>query len=145
MHVSDILASKGAAVLTIAADATVAEAARLLASKRIGAVLIGAGAGAGGLAGILSERDIVRGLAERGEHVLQEPVSTLMTRNVVVCAPEHSLDQIMGMMTERRIRHLPVVDGAKLVGVISIGDAVKHRIAEIEREAQDLRAYITAA
>lgn len=145
MNVAAILKGKGIGVLAVRAETTVAEAAKLLAAKRIGAVVVEGGAGAGGLAGILSERDIVRGLAEKGAAVMDRPVADLMTRDVVVTSSTHTIDRVMGMMTEKRIRHLPVVDGGRLVGVISIGDVVKHRIAEIEREAQDLRSYITAA
>jgi len=145
MNVAAILKGKSGAIATVRSDTSVAEAAKLLASRRIGAVLVDGGKGAGGLAGILSERDIVRGLAERGAGVLDRPVGDLMTRDVVVTTSSHTIDRVMGLMTERRIRHLPVVDNGALVGVISIGDVVKHRIAEIEREAEALRTYITAA
>jgi CBS domain-containing protein len=145
MNVAAILKGKGGAIATVRSETSVAEAAKLLASRRIGAVLVDGGKGAGGLAGILSERDIVRGLAERGAGVLDRPVGDLMTRDVVVTTSSHTIDRVMGLMTERRIRHLPVVDNGALVGVISIGDVVKHRIAEIEREAEALRTYITAA
>ncbi|MBM3555406.1 MAG: CBS domain-containing protein [Alphaproteobacteria bacterium] len=145
MNVAAILKSKGNSVLAVAPASSVAEAAKLLAGRRIGAVLVDGGSGPGGISGILSERDIVRGLAESGAPVLDKPVSTLMTKDVVTCAPSHTLAQIMALMTEKRIRHLPVAEGNQLVGVISIGDVVKFRIAEIEREAQDLRDYIQAA
>jgi CBS domain-containing protein len=145
MNVAAILKGKSGAIATVRSETSVAEAASLLASRRIGAVLVDGGKGAGGLAGILSERDIVRGLAERGAGVLDRPVGDLMTRDVVVTTSSHTIDRVMGLMTERRIRHLPVVDNGALVGVISIGDVVKHRIAEIEREAEALRTYITAA
>ena len=145
MNVAAILKGKAAAILCVRPETLVAEAAKLLAAKRIGAVLVEGGKGAGGLAGILSERDIVRGLADRGAAVLERPVSDLMTRDVVVTTSTHTIDRVMGLMTEKRIRHLPVVDNGALVGVISIGDVVKHRIAEVEREAEELRTYITAA
>jgi len=145
MNVAAILKGKTVGVLAVRPETLIAEAAKLLASRRIGAVVVEGGNGPGGLAGILSERDIVRGIADKGAAVLERPVSDLMTRDVVVTNSSHTIDRIMAMMTERRIRHLPVVDGGRLTGVISIGDVVKHRIAEVEREAEELRTYITAA
>ena len=145
MNVAAILKGKGTAIVTVRPETTVAEAANLLASRRIGAVLVEGGKGAGGLAGILSERDIVRGLADKGAAILDRPVSDLMTRDVVVTTSSHSIDRVMGLMTEKRIRHLPVVDGGALVGVISIGDVVKHRVAEIEAESRAMRDYIAMA
>ncbi len=140
MNVSGILKEKGSDVLTVAADVTVGEAAKCLTDRKIGAVVV-AGAG-GGVGGILSERDIVRGVAAHGAGVLSEPVSTLMTAEVITCGAEDTVDQLMDLMTGRRIRHLPVVEGGALCGIISIGDVVKARIAETEAEATALKEYI---
>jgi CBS domain-containing protein len=122
---------------------SIATAIALLHARRIGAVLVRDERGA--VQGVLSERDVVRGLSDHGAALLDQPVASLMTREVKTCAPDDSIDHIMAVMTERRVRHLPVMDDDRLVGVISIGDVVKHRLAEIESEAQDLRAYIAAA
>ena len=143
MHVAQILKDKGRAVETVDADATVAEAVARLAQRRIGAVVVKGVDGR--IAGILSERDIIRVLAEEGPDALERPVADLMTRNVVTCREADTIDEIMALMTARRIRHLPVVEGGKLAGIISIGDVVKHRVAEVELEAMAMRDYITAA
>lgn len=140
MHVEQILARKGRDVVSVAAGTTVGEAARIMAEKRIGAVLVRGETGI--VAGILSERDVVRGMAAAGDDCTGLTVDSLMTRDVEVCEPADSIDQIMRVMTERRFRHLPVMDGNVLVGMISIGDVVKDRIAEIEVEAEAMRAYI---
>lgn len=140
MNVAGILKEKGSDVLTVAADVTVADAARSLTDRKIGAVIV-AGAG-GGVGGILSERDIVRGVADKGAAILTQPVSTLMTAEVVTCQPDDTVDQLMDLMTGRRIRHLPVVEDGTLRGIISIGDVVKTRIAETEAEAEALKEYI---
>jgi CBS domain-containing protein len=118
-------------------------AAKLLSRHRIGAVVI---RGAGGrLAGILSERDIVRAIAEDGAEALQRPVSQVMTRDVVTCAEHDTCAEIMERMTARRFRHLPVLRDNTLVGLISIGDVVKQRVDEIERDAEAMRDYIRTA
>ena len=119
---------------------TVSGAARLLTDRRIGALVVGDESG--DIAGMLSERDIVAGIATHGAAVLDQAVSELMTRKVVFCHPRDTIADVMGKMTDRRIRHLPVVDGDRLLGVISIGDVVKQRIAETENEAEALREYI---
>lgn len=142
MSVRAILKDKGTEIISVAPDDSIKSASELLAAKRIGAVIVRGGDGA--IAGVLSERDIVRGVAEQGELCLKMKVSQLMTASVVTCTPEDSVAGIMGKLTDRRIRHLPVVDNGELVGVISIGDVVKYRIAEAEKEAMALRDYITS-
>ena len=143
MTVRTILAGKGREVATIEPNATLADAVRLLAEKRIGAtVVLGADRR---VVGILSERDIVRVLAERGAAVLNEPVSQTMTRKVSTCNENETVVQIMERMTEGKFRHVPVVDQGQLAGIISIGDVVKHRLHEMERESAAMRDYILTA
>jgi CBS domain-containing protein len=143
MTVKAILSRKGGDVVTIAPTAQLAEAVKLLAARRIGAIVI-TGPGER-VAGILSERDIVRVLAERGTAVLDEQVGAVMTRNVVTCTGAETVSAIMERMTAHRFRHLPVVEQNKLVGIISIGDVVKRRVEEIEGESNALREYIATA
>ncbi len=143
MTVSLILAGKGRDVVTIEPNASLASAIALLAEKRIGAVLI-LGADRR-IVGILSERDIVRALAERGAGVLAEPVSSIMTRKVTTCHGGETVAQIMERMTEGKFRHVPVVEQGRLVGIISIGDVVKHRLHEMESESAAMRDYILTA
>jgi CBS domain-containing protein len=143
MTVSIILAGKGRDVVTIEPSASLAEAVRVLAEKRIGAALI-LGADRR-IAGIISERDIVRALAERGAAVLVEPVSQTMTRKVETCNESETVVTIMERMTAGKFRHMPVVDQGRLVGVVSIGDIVKHRVHEMERESVAMRDYIMTA
>jgi CBS domain-containing protein len=143
MTVSIILAGKGRDVVTIEPSASLAEAIRVLAEKRIGAALI-LGADRR-IAGIISERDIVRALAERGAAVLVEPVSQTMTRKVETCNESETVVTIMERMTAGKFRHMPVVDQGRLVGVVSIGDIVKHRVHEMERESVAMRDYIMTA
>jgi CBS domain-containing protein len=143
MLVRAILQQKGADVVTASDDETVEAAARRLATRRIGALVVTAeGAAGGDVRGILSERDIVRGLAERGPAVLTAPVSSLMTTDVRTCGLDDGLEDLMATMTEHRIRHLPVLDGPALVGIVSIGDVVKHRVGELQVEARTLHDYI---
>jgi CBS domain-containing protein len=142
MQVVHILRDKGRDVMTIAPEATMAEAARLLAVKRIGAVIVCDRSGA--LAGILSERDIVRALSQANADALAHAVSDHMTRDVATCCEADSVDDLMEQMTRGRFRHVPVVENGQLAGIISIGDVVKTRIAETVREAQTLREYIAA-
>ena len=139
MDVATILREKGDRTVALDPEATMAECAGVLARERIGAVLVCDG---DTVAGILSERDIVRALAADGAAALDQPAGRLMTRNVVFCQPRDSIDELMQVMTDRRIRHLPVDDGGRLAGLVSIGDIVKYRLMEIETEAQSLRAYI---
>jgi CBS domain-containing protein len=143
MTVKAILSLKGKDVLTIEPAATLAAAAKLLAERRIGAVMV---TGVDGrVAGILSERDIVRALAERGADVLDERVDRVMTRKVVTCTEAETIASIMERMTAGKFRHLPVVDQGHLIGIVSIGDVVKYRLREIETESQALREYILTA
>jgi CBS domain-containing protein len=143
MTVSIILAGKGREVVTIEPSASLAEAIKVLAEKRIGAALI-LGADRR-IAGIISERDIVRALADRGAAVLGEPVSQTMTRKVETCNENETVVTIMERMTAGKFRHMPVVDQGRLVGVVSIGDIVKHRVHEMERESVAMRDYIMTA
>ena len=140
MTISIILASKGREVVTIAPSASLASAVGLLVEKRIGAVLI-LGADRR-VVGILSERDVVRALAERGAGALEEPVSQTMTRKVSTCNENESVFNIMERMTDERSRHVPVVDQGKLIGIVSIGDVVKHRLQEMERDSAAMHNYI---
>ncbi len=141
MNVAAILKQKGRAVTTAQPTVTLLEVANKLAAKRIGAIVV---VGARGeVAGILSERDIIRALAEVGPECLTRPVKETMTRQVVTCQETDTLEELMAMMTARRFRHLPVVTDGSLVGIISIGDVVKHHIAEVEMEATAMREYIT--
>ena len=141
MNVASILRQKGRAVTTASPAATLLEVADRLASKRIGAIVV---VGAGGeLDGIISERDIIRALADVGPSCLARPVSEIMTKQVVTCQETDTLDELMAMMTARRFRHLPVVTDGALVGIVSIGDVVKHHVAEVEMEATAMRDYIT--
>lgn len=143
MLVKHILSNKGRDIICIPADALLAEAVRLLARKRIGAVI--ARGEAGKLAGILSERDVVRALSEGADAALARPVSAYMTASVATCTEDDSVEDLMEMMTHGRFRHVPVLDGrGELCGLISIGDVVKTRIAETVHEAQSLREYISA-
>jgi CBS domain-containing protein len=141
MLIEQILASKGRDVVTTRPDATIAEVAKLLKAKRIGAVVVTDVDGA--LCGIISERDLARGLADHGAKLLGMRVSQLMTVDVVTCSPGDSLDRLQQQMTEGRFRHLPVVDDGRMIGIISIGDVVKHRLDELETEAHMLHDYIT--
>lgn len=140
MNVEAILKTKGREVISVKPGESVATAAETLHRRRIGAALVLDDDGA--IRGVLSERDVVRGLAQHGGVVLGMKVADLMTADVLTCEPADTIDRIMQMMTEGRVRHLPVERNGKLVGVISIGDVVKHRLAEIESEAQRLREYI---
>ena len=141
MKVSDILKVKGYDIVSLAVGEPVAAAVALLAEHQIGAVLILDENG--GIAGILSERDICRALSMEKERVLQMRVGDLMTREVATCSPNHDVAAIMGLMTAQRFRHVPVVDNGKLVGLVSIGDIVRSRIEEAEAEVEALRRYIT--
>jgi len=143
MTVSIILASKGREVVTIAPSASLASAVGLLVEKRIGAVLI-LGADRR-VIGILSERDVVCALAERGAGALEEPVSQTMTRKVSTCNENESVFNIMERMTDGKSRHVPVVDQGQLVGIVSIGDVVKHRLHEMERDSAAMHDYILTA
>ena len=143
MSVSHILKSKGCDVVTVAPTASVAAIAEILARRRIGAVIVSSDGER--IAGIVSERDVVRVLAEKGAASLVLRADAIMSHPVKTCEEGDSEIEIMAMMTENRIRHLPVVAGGKLAGMISIGDVVKSRIEAIEREAAEMKAYIAGA
>ena len=140
MKVSTLLDRKGRTVHRTRVDSPAADAASMLVEHQIGALLVVDDQGR--TAGILSERDIVTGIAEKGANLAGVTVGSLMTTDIVRCAPDDSVVQLMGKMTERRVRHLPVYDGDELAGIVSIGDAVKNRIEEIEAEATALREYL---
>jgi CBS domain-containing protein len=141
MLIVHILNEKGNAVFSIDDAATLLEAAQMLDQKRVGAVVVLDDHGR--VEGVLSERDIVREVARRGPTVLRETVGSIMTRGVITAGPDDTLDDGLARMTERRIRHLPVIDASgRLVGVISIGDLVKRKIDEAQAEADGLKAYI---
>ncbi len=143
MSVSQILGVKGRNVYTVRPTDTVEAVAKLLGEKRIGAVVVTDDFGR--IAGIVSERDVVRHIASDGAVALKQQASNVMTSNVHTCKDGDSEQELMVLMTERRIRHLPVVNDGKLAGMISIGDVVKFRIEAIEREAADMKAYIAGA
>jgi len=142
MTVAVILTQKGRDVVTAAPDNNMLQVCELLESKGIGAVVISRN----GLSvdGIFSERDFVRAVARHGQAVLERPVSEFMTEKVVTCDPDDTVSELMRRMTQGKFRHLPVVDNDRLVGIISIGDVVKQRIAAAEAEASAMREYITA-
>ncbi len=140
MNVQTILHTKGRAVATISPRDTVGAAIDLLISRNIGALV--ASEDGENVVGIISERDIVHALGRRGTDLLSLTVAEVMTRPVVTCVPADSIAELMAEMTNRRIRHLPVVDDGRLCGIVSIGDLVKNRLDEIEYEAKSLRSFI---
>jgi CBS domain-containing protein len=142
MFVSDILSQKGGLVFTVTPGTTIAQVSQQLSVRRIGSVLVLDDEGS--VAGIVSERDIVRALASRGAKVLDLDASQVMTRDVVTCDPDDSIDQVMEIMTRGRFRHLPVVRHGELLGLVSIGDIVKSRLEETQHETEALKAYIVA-
>jgi CBS domain-containing protein len=139
--VSDLIRRKGSAVTSAPPETTVATLLDLLAEHRIGAVVVSAD---GGVDGIVSERDVVRALRTAGAALLDAPISTVMTSDVVVTAPGDTVEDLMRLMTERRIRHVPVVDGSDVVGLVSIGDLVKFKSEWQSFEIQYLTEFITA-
>lgn len=141
MLVTEILKSKGDAVFAIAPDTTLGEACRELDTRRVGALIVCAD---DRVVGVLSERDVVRAVARDGQAALERPTETYMTREVVFAQPSETVDMLMERMTDRRVRHLPVLREAQLCGVVSIGDVVKCQIAEAAQEAESLRTYIAA-
>ena len=142
MTVRAILDTKGHQVQSVEPGAKLSAAIKILSERRIGAVLV---LNQGRIEGILSERDIVRVLSERGPDALQENVATVMTRKVMTCTESDTIAALMERMTAGKFRHLPVVEQGKLVGIISIGDVVKLRVEEIEGETEALREYIATA
>jgi CBS domain-containing protein len=140
MTVRAILDGKGHDVLTIRPESSLREAVQMLAEHRIGAVVVTDGAGQ--VVGILSERDVVRVIGKDGPGRLDDPITTVMTAKVITANGTETVPEVMELMTGGRFRHIPVVDHGRLVGIISIGDVVKHRVAEMERESQTMREYI---
>jgi CBS domain-containing protein len=143
MRIADILNHKGNVVVTIAPDATVRDLLAMLAEHNIGATVVSSDGAS--VDGIVSERDIVRALAARGEGILDEPVSAIMTSDVFTCEPNMHIDDVSNDMTQRRIRHIPVMIGGKLAGIVSIGDVVKLRIADLEVERDSLVTYVKSS
>ncbi len=141
MDVAQILKTKGESVVTTQPGTTIGEVARILHRERIGVVVVTEDDGS--IAGLISERDIIRSLATHGAALLAMPVGELMTRSVVTCTSETTVDKLMKEMTERHIRHLPVVEHNRLLGIVSIGDVVKNRLDELESESSALRDFIT--
>jgi CBS domain-containing protein len=140
MRIADVLRNKGGAVATIRPDATVADLLAGLAERNIGAMVV---VGDRGLEGIVSERDVVRQLHAQGSAVLDRPVSKIMTSVIATCAKTDTIDAISALMTENRVRHVPVLDNDKLIGIVSIGDVVKNRIDELVSEHAQLQSYIS--
>jgi CBS domain-containing protein len=143
MKVADILRIKGSAVKTVTPDETALELAEQLRAEQIGAMIVSDDGSS--IDGIISERDLAYGLVAHGSELPRIAVAKLMTKVVLVCSPEDSITDVMKLMTQRRIRHLPVKDGAQLVGIVSIGDVLKHRLGEVQLEANVLRDYAMAA
>lgn len=143
MHVEQLLGHKGRDVVSVQPHRTLADAIRTLSERRIGALVVMGADGA--LLGILSERDIIRVLGESGPAALETPVSRAMTAKVVTCRTQTSIHELMEIMTTGRFRHVPVVENGRVVGLVSIGDVVKQRVAAIEAESRAMRDYIAMA
>lgn len=140
MNIAHILQDKPQRMITVGPEQTLQQAAEVLGRERIGALLVLKPSG--DVAGILSERDIVRAVGAKGAGILERPVAELMTKEVLCCSPDDTVDSAMAMMTERRFRHLPVRSGGKIVAMISIGDVVKRKVEEAESESASLKEYI---
>lgn len=140
MRIADVLRNKGGAVVTVKPDATVTELLAGLAEHNIGAMVV---VGDSGVAGIVSERDVVRQVHAHGASVLSQPVEKIMTSVVSTCSKSDTLDSLTRLMTENRVRHVPVLEDGKLIGIVSIGDVVKTRMEELESEQEQLQSYIT--
>lgn len=141
--VATMLSKKGTAVLTVAPDEPISSAVGTMADNNVGALVVSTDGTT--IEGILSERDVVRWLNERGRSVLDEPVTACMTADVQTCGRDDTSDQLMARMTASRIRHLPVVEDGAMAGIISIGDVVRYRLEELEMTADSLREYITGS
>lgn len=140
MNVAAILKAKGRAVSTARPDATLHDIAVKLAAKKIGAIVV---VGENGqVTGIISERDLIKAISEQGAKALESPVMKFMTRNIVSCRENTTLDDLMATMTQGRFRHMPVIEDGALVGIVSIGDVVKHHVAEVEMEVSAMRGYL---
>jgi CBS domain-containing protein len=140
MRVADLLRTKGAEVATVPPKVSVTGLLEDLATHNVGAMVVVDETGT--LAGIVSERDVVRRLHERGSELLTAPVEEIMTARVVTCAPDDSVEDLAAVMTDRRIRHMPVVEDGRLIGIVSIGDVVKSRIQQLESDREQLESYI---
>jgi CBS domain-containing protein len=140
MRIADVLRTKGSGVVTVSPETTVADLLAGLAEHNIGAMVV---TGPDGVAGIVSERDVVRRLHERGAGLLTRPVSEIMTKVIATCAPGDSVDDLSLLMTQRRVRHVPVLQDGVLAGIVSIGDVVKSRMEELETHQEHLHAYIS--
>jgi CBS domain-containing protein len=143
MFVSDILSQKGTGVFSVTSTTSVAEVAQELTERRIGSVLVLEADSR--IAGIVSERDLVRALARHGAKAMDLKTGDVMTADVITCDPDDSIDHVMEMMTRGRFRHLPVVRHGELLGLVSIGDVVKARLEETQHETEALKAYIVAS
>ncbi|PWL18222.1 inosine-5-monophosphate dehydrogenase [Falsochrobactrum shanghaiense] len=143
MTVRSILELKGRDVVVIRPDETLAQAIAVLNQYKIGALVVCDAAGQ--IGGILSERDVVRAIAAMGSAAVERPLSEFMSASVQKCREHHTINQVMEIMTRSRFRHMPVEENGKLVGIVSIGDVVKRRIEDVEREAEDIRTYIATA
>lgn len=141
MRIADLLRKKGSAVATVTPETTVTALLAGLADNNVGAMVVVSPEGS--IAGIVSERDVVRRLNDHGPGLLDGPVSEIMTKLVASCGPEDSVDQLSVLMTERRIRHVPVLVDGRLAGIISIGDVVKNRMEQLEKSQEQLEAYIS--
>jgi len=142
MNASQILARKGHDIVSAESGMTTADVVSMLAERRIGAVPVMEG---NTLVGMISERDVMRGIAISGPDILSADVDQLMTKSVHSCSPGDSVDRLLEIMTDRKIRHLPVMNDGTMVGMISIGDVVKEKISESEQEAAALKHYIASA
>ena len=141
MKLSDLVKDQGE-IITISSEATVVEASKLIKQHRIGALMVRGGDGA--IAGIISERDIVTGLSENGARLGDMSVSELMTSDLITCSPDESVNSALGLMSDRGIRHLPVFDGDDLAGFISIRDLLRHKIDEVQAEAEAMKQYFVS-
>ena len=142
MLIERIVREKGSDVATIRADAPVSAAVAELRRWNVGALVVTGESGP--VEGIISERDVVRAIADDGLHALEQPVGSIMSGDVVTCDRHATVEELMRLMTERRIRHVPIVEGSALIGIVSIGDVVKNRLGELETETRSLVDYITA-
>lgn len=141
MRIQELLKGKGSDVVTVTSDATIGQLVQTLADRKIGAVVV---VDDGAITGIISERDVVRALPQGDAGLLDQPVSSLMTSDVVTCTPDDEISALAASMTEHRFRHLPVVRDDELVGIVSIGDIVKFRLDELQHERDQLESYITS-
>ncbi len=142
MLVATILGAKGTSVATVTREVTVGTVVAELVRHRVGALIVSPGDGT--IEGIVSERDVVWHLSEVRTDLLDQPVTSIMSSSVRVCAPSDDVQSIMNLMTEQRIRHVPVVENGRLIGIVSIGDVVKSRMGELEKDRNELMEYITA-